>query len=285
MQMVAHPRIEDYEYIFGIVERFATEENLYVRLHATVPLIEFARRRFAKIDTNKRFMSDELANRVKTLALRMVDENLEYPAVLEWVSHVIVFIQDLDHSTALNTMKKLLTVDQSEAAGDISWTMIYFAFFRENQFKHLDPFKSDDIRNLLKATLANGSGQLRATAANHFEIIVDRNEIKFEAVVPYLEAMLDGQSSSVVNHHFYRIATKQATAYPDIAGRLIEKAVLGELHSLDRGGREIWHPKAFSEALHAVEQAGPEHKEHVARIRKLIESYKETGRIYDVYDF
>jgi hypothetical protein len=37
-RIVVHPRVEDYERIFGIVETFATGENLYVRLQATVPI-------------------------------------------------------------------------------------------------------------------------------------------------------------------------------------------------------------------------------------------------------
>jgi hypothetical protein len=125
MQMVTHPRVQDYQHIFEIVEKFATEENLYVRQHATVPMIELARRRFAKVDANTRFMSDQLANRIKTLALRMVDENIAYPVVLEWVAHVIWYIQDLDHGTALKILKQLLSIDQSEAANDISSMMIY----------------------------------------------------------------------------------------------------------------------------------------------------------------
>jgi len=96
---------------------------------------------------------------------------------------------------------------------------------------------------------------------------------------------VNGQSSRVVNHHLYEIAAKHAAARPNIVGRLIEQAVLGELKSLDSGGREVWHPKEFSEALHVVEQVGPEHKERVARIRKSIEPYREQGRLYDLYDF
>jgi hypothetical protein len=285
MQVVTHPRIEDYERIFAIVERLATEENLYVRLHAAVPLIEFAKRRFAKVDANTKFMSDSLADRIKTLATRMVDENMAYPAVLEWASHVIVSIRDLDHDTALRIVKELLTIDESEAAGDISWMMIYFALYRENQFKQLGQFKSDDFRSLLKDKLANGNGRLRATAAEHFKVILGRNDIEFDALVPYLEAMVNGSSDRVVNHHFYEIAASQAAAHPDIMGRLMEQALHGELKSLDSGGREFWHPKQFSEALRVIEQAGPEHKERVARIRKSIEPYKERKRIYDVYDF
>jgi hypothetical protein len=285
MQIVAHPRIEDYDRLFEIVERFATGENLYVRLHATVPLVELAKRRFAKVDPNTRFMTDQLADLVKALALRMVDENLAYPAVLEWVAHVMVCIRDLDHDTALNAIKHFLTIDQSEAASDVSWMMIYFAFFRENQFKQLDQFKSDDIRSLLSEKLTNGSGHFRATGANHLKAFLERNEIKFDTLVPYLEATVSGHSDRVVNHHFYGIAAKQAATYPEIVGHLIEQAVLGELKSLDSGGREVWHTTDFSGALHTLEQAGPEHKERVARIRKSMEPYKERGRIYDIYDF
>jgi hypothetical protein len=285
MQIVTHPRIEDYDRIFEIVEKFATEENLYVRLHATVPLIELARRRFAKVDENTRFMSEQLADRIKALMLRMVDENIAYPAVLEWIAHVMVNIQDLDHDTALTTMKQLLTIDQSEAADDVSWMAIYFALYRETQFKQLDPFKSDDFKDLLMEQLARESGRFRVTAAKHFKTILDRNEITFDAALPYLEAMVNGPSDNIANHHFYAIAANQAAAYPDIVGRLIEQTVLGELRSLDSGGRAVWHPKGFAEALRVIEQAGPEQKERVARIRKSIEPYREQGRIYDIYDF
>jgi hypothetical protein len=226
MQMVTHPRVEDYNRIFEIVEKFATEENLYVRQHATVPMIELARRRFAKVDANTRLMSDQLANRIKALALRMVDENMAYPAVLEWVAHVIWNIQDLDHSTALKILRQLLSIDQSGAANDISSMMIYFAFFRQNQFKNLGPFNPDDVRSLLKDKLANGSGPFRATAVNHFKTILDRNEIEFDTLIPYLEAFVNGQSGPVANHHFYHITAKQAGTHPDIVGSLIEQAVL-----------------------------------------------------------
>jgi hypothetical protein len=285
MQIVGHPRIEDYDRIFEIVEKFATEENLYVRQQATVPLLELARRRFAKVDANTRFMSDQLAERIKTLALRMIDENVVYPAVLQRIAHVMVYVQDLDHGTALKTVKQLLRIDQSEATSDISWMMIYFAFYRQDQFKQLETFNSEDFRSLLKDKLTNGNGHFRATAADHFKVILGRNEIGFDTLVPYLEAMVNGQSNRVVNHHCYQIAAKQAAAHPDIIGRLIEQAVLGELKSLDSGGREVWHPKDFSEALRVAEQAGAENKERVDKIRKSIEPYRKQGCIYDICDF
>jgi len=48
-------------------------------------------------------------------------------------------------------------------------------------------------------------------------------------LVPYLEAILNGQSNRDRNHHFYETAAKQAATQPNMVGRLIEQADLGEL--------------------------------------------------------
>jgi hypothetical protein len=66
---------------------------------------------------------------------------------------------------------------------------------------------------------------------------------------------------------------------------MIEQVLVGEFKSLDSGGKEVWHPKDFPEALRVIEQAGPEHKERVDRIRKSMEPYRGPGRIFDLYDF
>ena len=162
--------------------------------------------------------------------------------------------------------------------------MICFSFLREKQFKHLDPFKSDGIRNLLKVALANGSRHLRAAAANHFKVMLERKEIEFYILIPYFEALMNGPSDGVVNHHFYESAGKQAVAYPDAVGPLIERAVLGELKSLESGGREVWHPKSFSEALRVLEHTGRAHKERVGRIRESMEPYRKHYRMFDLAD-
>jgi hypothetical protein len=185
----------------------------------------------------------------------------------------------------VSTIKQLLTIEESEAANDISFIMIYFAFYRENHFKQFGSFKSDDIRTLLKNRLVNGSGTFRANVADHFKILLYRNEIEFAILVPYLQAIVSCQSGNVTNHHLYEIMAKEAAGHPQIVGRLIEEMVSHELKSLDLGGRDIWHPKEFSEALRALEQAGPEHKERVDKIRGSIEPHRNERRIFDVDDF
>lgn len=285
MQIVTRPRLEDYEKVFEIIKRFATEENLYVRQYATFALMELARRRFARTETGAQFMSEELTARTKALGLRMVEENAMYPVVLESVTRVMLFVQDLDYGTALKTVQNLLSLDNSDAADDISSIMIYFALFRASDFEHLHPFDSKPMEDLLLDRLSNGGERFRASAINHFKNLLNVKRIQFDRLVPYLEAVMNGQSSRIVNHHFYQIAAKQAADHPDIVGRLIEHALHGELKSLDSGGREVWHTKDFSDAIRVVEQAGPEHKGRVAGIRKSMEPYRGKGRIYDIYDF
>jgi hypothetical protein len=283
MQIVTYPRLEDYERVFEIVKNSAIEEHLYVRQQATVPLIEFARRRLARTETGARFMSDKLADEIKALALRMIDDNQKYPIVLEWVAHVMSWIRDLDHDTALKAVKQFLVVDESDAADDISWMAIYFSVFGADQFKNLDPFDPRPTQQLLLNHLVNGRGRFRALATNHFKTLLERNEIQFKTAMPYLEAVSSGKPDRVVNHHLYGIAATQAAKNPEIVGRLIEQTVLAELKASDQRGREVWYPKEFANALNVLENAGPEHKERVAGLRRHMEPYKD--RIVNLYDF
>ena len=280
MRMVAHPRVEEYERIFGIVEKYATGENLYIRLHATVPLVELARRRFANYDANKRFMSDQLAESIKQLTLRMIEDNSVYPAVLEWIAHVVVRTGDLDEDQALRVIEKFLTIEESEAGADVSWIMIYFGLFRENSFKQLGPFNSNRIRDLLKMRLASGSGHFRATAAGHFKGVLGREGIGFDAALPYVQSLVNGPTNRIVNYHLYEIMAMQAATYPQIVGDLMEKTVTAELETLDGGGEGIWHPRQFSETLRTLEKAGQEQGKRVSRIRAAMEPYQLKGLIY-----
>jgi hypothetical protein len=192
----------------------------------------------------------------------------------------MLFVLDLDQDTALKTVARLLSIQESDAANDISSLMIYFALFRENQFTHMAPFNSKALKELLLDRLGHGSGQFRASAMSHFQNLLGLNKVQFDLVVPYLEAAMSGEPNRAVNHHFYEIAAKQAVAHADMIGRLVELSVRGELKSLDSGGRAVWHPKSFSECLGVLEQVGSDSKERVVRIRKMMEPYLKQHRIF-----
>jgi hypothetical protein len=286
MKMVTQPLAAEYERIFGIVEHFVTGENLYLRTHAAVPLIELAKRRLLKVNPETWFMSDQLSDRIKNLALRMIEENTAYPAVLVWAVHVIVQIRDLDFDTVLQIIKTVLPIDESEATNDIAWMIVYYSLFREQHFPKLAPFKSDAIRDLLKNQLANGTPSIRAATIQQLKTILDQKEREFMDVVPYLEAFVSGRSVRVANYHLYELLARHGGAHPEIVLDLIEQAVGQELKLLDGGGQaQVWHPKAFFDALRAIEQSGPEHKYRGEQLRQSIQPYKDRYQIHDVYDF
>ena len=283
MQVVTKPRTEDYEMVFEIVKRFATGANLYVRCFATFPLMELARRRYAKTKVGERFMSDDLATWIKTLALRMVEENQKHPVVLESVANVMLFVLDLDEATAQKTVETLLTIEDSEAANDVSSIMIYLALFREKEFRNLGPFDSKHLRELFLDRLQNGSGWFRASAMDHFKHLLESKRVQFEALIPFIEALLSGRPDRIANHHFHAIATRCAATNPEAVGRLLEQTTLNELQTSAKEGKQVWYPKEFTNALHVLSDVGPEYKERVAGLLRQMESYK--AHIAYMYDF
>jgi len=88
---------------------------------------------------------------------------------------------------------------------------------------------------------AHGSRRFRALAARHFIAILDRNEIKFDTTVPYLQVLASSPSDRVVNHHLYGITALQAAASPEVSASLIQQIVYSEVKALNAGGRETWH--------------------------------------------
>ena len=61
---------------------------------------------------------------------------------------------------------------------------------------------------------------------------------------------------------------------------MIEIAVQKEIDKLKTDGREVWHPKQFSEALKRLAQAGPEYEQRTAQIRQSVLAQRD--RIRDV---
>lgn len=107
--------------------------------------------------------------------------------------------------------------------------------------------------------------------------------VQFEAIVPYLEALLSGKPDRIANYHFHTIASRYATTNPEVVGRLLEQTTLNELQTSAKEGKEVWYPKEFTNALHVLSDAGPEYKERVAGLLRQMESYK--AHIAYMYDF
>ena len=280
-KIVAVPKTEYYESVLGIIEEYATGANLYIRQQAIVPLIELTKRRFAKIGgTGERFMTDSLAKRTKDLAVRLLDENEKYPVLLEWTSHVLVFIRDLDEETAWSVLNRLLPIASSDASDDIAYMAIYFGLFREREFGKLGPFQSERFKEFLSENLRYGVGRFRGTAAMHLKAILEQGQAQFQELMPYLESLARGASESVVTIQFYRITALAAPKHPKQACSLLQTLVEREIEKLATEGGEIWHGKEFAETLDGIAKAGPEHAAYLERIKNLMAPHLQL--IFDI---
>lgn len=283
LMRVMDTQLEDYEWILNIVESFATGENLYVRQQATIPLTRLTETRMIKDRDGKPYIRGQaLSERIKALALLMVEQNKGYPPLLESVAQMIVAVRDLDDATALNVLTAFESVEHSDASSHIAWVFIYFAFFRERDFKELPPFDPTAIRELLKHRLHNN--RIRGTVTAHFIDLLSHKQIEFEVLAPYLEVIVAGEPNKYVNNQFYRLAASQAAAHPDEIGRMMETVVDRELRALADGGiHEIWYPRDFSRTIEALERAGPVHRERVAKIHQRMEPSRD--RIHRIMEF
>ena len=212
----------------------------------------------------------------------MVEQNKDYPPVLESVAPMIVAVRDLDDVTALKVLTALEPVEQSEASSHVAWMFIYFSLFREQHFKELPPFDPTTIRERFKDRLRNN--RLRGTTTSHFIDLLSHKQAEFELLAPYLELIVAGKSDKYINNRFYQLAASQAAAHPDEIGRMMEAIMDRELQALADGViREIWCPKDFAGTIEALEKAGPEHQERVAKLRLRMEPFRD--RIHNLFDF
>lgn len=283
LMRVMDTQLDDYEWIVNIVESLATDENLYVRQQATIPLTRLTEARITKNQDGNRYITDHsLSERIKAVALLMVEQNKGYPPLLESVAQMIVAVRDLDDVTALSVLTALEPVEHSDAASHVAWVFIYFALFRERNFKELPPFDPTAIRERFKHRLHHN--RLRGTATGHFIDLLSYKRIEFEVLAPYLEVIVAGEPNKHVNNQFYRLAASEAAAHPNEIGRMMEAVVDRELGALADGViQEIWCPRDFARTIEALEKAGPEHRERVARLHQRMEPFRD--RVHRITGF
>ncbi len=256
-RIVGEHQTELYPEVFGIVEKYASGENLYVRQQSTVPLIELARRRLARQPNEDRFMSPELTTQVRDLAFRMLRENGAYPRVLEWVAHVFVWIRDLDEEQAKEVIETLLRSAPLEAANDISQLMIYFALFRKTHFPELGAFDSRQFSQMLRDHISRGTERIRASTIWLMWKLLEENQVDFTELAPYIASLPDGPYNRPAFGHFYRITGKHVARYPDLLACAYKKALQREKEFFEGNPSEaIWHFDDAWESLRWLFESG-----------------------------
>lgn len=252
-RVICYPQIEKYERVLGILERYASEPNLYVRLQAVVPLTGLAARRFAKQDDGSRFMNDDLAGRVKALAFKMLRENSKYPEILKVLSHVFVYIKAVSVREAATVLDSLMPIADSDSVDNLASLLIYFACYRERHNPELGEFDSATFKDRLSSTLAEGVPRLRARLAAQYAAMLGRNEISAKEGADKLRLALAGDYDSTLNLHVYQASSLIVDESPDRAFHLIQAAVEKEVAFLQMNEREeIWHGREFQQTVEKI---------------------------------
>jgi transcriptional regulator with XRE-family HTH domain len=216
--------VKRYPEIMETLERLAFDPNLYVRTQVTVPLVEMARMRWQKNKDGQFAMDVRSRQRVRNLALAMLDANNPYPRVLEWLAKVFHWLPDLSVGEAKDLLGILLGNCDEEARQDLARLIIYFAIHRELQEKLLGPFDASYFKDLLSRVLVDGDDYLRASLVWVIAAQLEEAADNFRNYLPFLARIPDGNYNSAVYNHLRRIVKKFRGVHPEILNEIWARA-------------------------------------------------------------
>lgn len=214
LAIVKAHRTELFEEVFSTVEQYALGDHLYVRRQVMVPLSELTKHR----RSNDAMMTQSLKDRIRALALRVVKDNANYPAVLEGVANVLASLHDLNPLEAEEALNILIERPTNESVGLLSHMLIYYAEYRKREEANLGPFDSTRLAQLLKRQLLGGLATLRSSILWQIAGILKNKSDEAGVLLPYLAIFGLGAYDRNGYFHFFAIAAEYAKSYPDLLG-------------------------------------------------------------------
>ncbi len=154
-----------------LLRSLSEDENYYVRVQATYPLVEFMRNRDTYVvigDKKERFVDESTSTEVSDIAFSMLHnkQNQSLPAVLKGLAHVFSYYKHMNHHQALEVINTLLFSDFEIVIRDASSLLLYFAEFRKNSFKEwpwgkLPEFDDTQLKNCILQQIKSGKENIR----------------------------------------------------------------------------------------------------------------------------
>ncbi len=225
--IVAANKRDLYQHTFEIVERYALSPNLYIRQQATIPLIEFAKRRFTDL------IDSSLSDGIRTLTLRMARENASHPPILEGVANVVARMPDLTPSEAEEVLRIFLDMPSRDASQLLSFLLISYAVFRQRETR-FGTFDSKNFASLLLNQVVHGIPAIRSSILWRIHGILDERPAEATALLPYAAAFPSGAYDRNAFFHFYNIAASFIGTYPDLLAPALKNAFCREASSLEQ---------------------------------------------------
>lgn len=232
--IVAANKRDLYQHTFEIVERYALSPNLYIRQQATIPLIEFAKRRFTDL------IDFSLSDGIRSLTLRMAREDASYPAILEGVANVVARMPDLTPSEAEEVLRIFLDKPSREAPQLLSFLLISYAVFRQREIR-FGTFDANNFASLLLNQVVHGSPAIRSSILWRIHGILGEQPAEAKALLPYAAAFASGAYDRNAFFHFYNIAASFIGTYPDLLAPALKNAFCRECDYIKSNDQQcIW---------------------------------------------
>jgi len=190
-KVVVYNLIKHYSSMLDILEGYAFGRDFYIRSQACVPLSEMAVRRRQKLPNGNRFMPEAIADRIKRIALHMLDGARGNPALLDDVSNILGWIGDLTEEQATVVIDTLSEVSDTDGVHSRCGILLYFSLFRE-QFPDLPPFNSANFKDRLRGELRTGESKFRTSLIWQMAGGAEDKPYPFEAIEPYLSSFVAG---------------------------------------------------------------------------------------------
>lgn len=225
-RIVVEAKKDLYADVFQIIKTYATGKNLFTRRECTVPLIGLARRRRERQPNGNAFMSPELSGAIKELALRMLQENAEFPQILNRMVCVFSWIRDLEEEEAEKVLVALLQAGEVLAQQSVCEMMVYYALYRDQEFTEQGSFDTSRFRRLLEEQIIRGSSSIRTNTIWVIQKMLEERPSEFARLWPYVAMLTEGAFDSGAFFHLHRIAVKFRAQHLDKIEPVLERANL-----------------------------------------------------------
>jgi hypothetical protein len=198
--LIVQNKPELYISIIEILERYAAEQNLYIRAQLTFPLTELVvRRRATKNQDGSPFTWDPQQRlRVRELAFKLLRENAGYPRVLVALLHVFSRLRDVNETEGEEILSTFLATKKDYVLHDLAALVVYFALFRSKDWKNDPPFDPGKFVAILKEQIVNGDKSIRASTAWHLWKVLQEKQLPYGEVKEYLTLFWEGPYDSGV---------------------------------------------------------------------------------------
>lgn len=172
------PARDYFEKALPLLSKLCKDENFYIRVQATHPLMEFMKNRDTRIPDPKkeeRFVSADVSKQVEDIAFEMLrnKENHKLPAVLKGLTHVFSYFRHMNQEQASEVMTVLLSTESETVVSDATSLLVFFAEFRKESYKKwpwgkLPEFDDQPFKNMILEQIKSGKENVRHSLSWEF---------------------------------------------------------------------------------------------------------------------